>query len=258
MLIEQNKMRVLIFVFFVTATLIGCTSSGAEVKSINIAVAANMQFAMDSIAVLFEKEYNIKCDVSTNSSGMLTAQIENGAPYDVFVSANMRYPNKLVRDGLASPPYIYAHGRLVFVYSSKEEYQTIEDALDSEKIRRVAIAEKKTAPYGTAAIEYLESVGKRKKYASKIVYGESVGQVNQYLRTNAVDAVFTSYSFVTKFNKKYHFIEVDQHHFTKIQQGVVIVDYGAKNNAEESKLFVSFLKSQRCKAVLEHFGYFVK
>jgi len=258
LLIEKNKMRLLIFLSLAIATLFGCSSSGPELKTITIAAAANMQFAMDSIAELFEEEYNINCDVSTNSSGMLTAQIEQGAPYDIFVSANMRYPDKLVQSGLASPPYIYSYGRLVFVYSSQEKYQSIEDALNSNNIKRVAIAEKKTAPYGTAAIEYLESIGKRERFTPKIVYGESVAQVNQYLKSNAVDAIFTSYSFINKFKKQYNFIEVDQKYFSKIKQGAVILKRGEKHNAEESKLFVSFLKSEQCKAVLKHYGYFVE
>ena len=144
------------------------------------------------------------------------------------------------------------------MYSSQEKYQSIEEALNSNNIRRVAIAEKKTAPYGTAAIEYLESIGKRERYTPKIVYGESVAQVNQYLKTNAVDAVFTSYSFISKFKKQYNFIEVDQKYFSEIEQGAVILKRGEKYNVEESKLFVSFLKSEQCKAVLKHFGYFVK
>ena len=85
-------MRLLIFLSLAIATLFGCSSSEPELKTITIAAAANMQFAMDSIVVLFEEEYNINCDVSTNSSGMLTAQIVNGAPYDILFQQTCAIP----------------------------------------------------------------------------------------------------------------------------------------------------------------------
>ena len=101
-----------------------CTGSDEDVieekKAIQIAVAANMLFAMDSIAVLFENEHGINCSVSANSSGMLTAQIEQGAPFDVFVSANMRFPRKLVKSGFGEGLEVYAYGQLALVTSFGE------------------------------------------------------------------------------------------------------------------------------------------
>lgn len=248
----------LFFCALLIATACKTGNSGSNDESIKIATAANMQFAMDSIGKMFENKYNIKCEVSSNSSGMLTAQIENGAPYDVFVSANMRYPNKLVKSGFGSSPEIYAYGRLAFVYSGNETFNTIEEAMESDAIRRIAVAEKKTAPYGMAAMEYLKATNGINIHKSKIVYGESVGQVNQYLETHAVDAAFTSYSFVRKFSDKYNFLEVDQSYFKRISQGVVLLKSGKENNPKASKLFIEFLKSDDCQAVLTHFGYLVE
>jgi len=242
--------------FFAACT--GEKSASEEQKSIQIAVAANMQFAMDSIAILFENEHGTGCEVSANSSGMLTAQIEKGAPFDVFVSANMRYPKKLVESGFGELPEVYAYGRLAVVYKKGKTYNSVEEVLASDKVKRIAIADAKTAPYGMAAKEYLKNSELFEEYKDKIVYGESIGQVNQYLTTGAVDAAFTSYSFIAKFGDKYNFLEADSDYFSTIEQGVLILKNGKEKHPEESRKFVEFLKSDACKDVLTHFGYRIK
>ena len=251
-------MKQLILLIPVLLLLFACTTDMETIednKSIQLAVAANMQFTMDSIAVLFEEAHGIECKVSANSSGMLTAQIEKGAPFDVFVSANMRYPKKLVESGFGETPEVYAYGQLALVYGKDKTYRSVEEVLSSEKVKRVAVADPKTAPYGMAASEFLKNADLFKKFEDKIVYGESIGQVNQYLTTGAVDAAFTSYSFITKFGKRYNFLEADSDYFTKIEQGMLILKHGKENNFEASRKFMDFLKSDACKDVLTHFGY---
>jgi len=102
---------------------------------------------------------------------------------------------------------------------------------------------------------FLEHSGLMEEYKDKIVFGESVGQVNQYLTTGAADAAFTSYSFVTKFGDKYHFLEADPSYFSRIEQGMLILKYGKENHPGESRQFLDFLKSEACRDVLMHFGY---
>lgn len=240
--------------FFFVACTEG-TEVNEENKTIQIAVAANMQFTMDSIAQLFKEAHGIECKVSANSSGMLTAQIEKGAPFDVFVSANMRYPKKLVESGFGESPEVYAYGRLAVVYGKGEVYTTVEEVLSSDKVKRVAVADAKTAPYGMAAKEFLTNTELLEEYGDKIVYGESIGQVNQYLTTGAVDAAFTSYSFIAKFGNKYNFMEADSDYFSKIEQGVLILKNGKEKHPKESRKFVEFLKSEACEDVLTYFGY---
>lgn len=227
-------------------------------ESLNVATAANMQFAMDSIGKYFYDKTGIRINVTSNSSGMLTAQIESGAPYDVFVSANMRYPNKLCKSGFGDFPVVYALGRLILVYSGDQEFEDIEQCLASDAIKRVAIADPSTAPYGIAAQEFLEGSGLKERYKDKIILGESVGQVNQYITTGAVDAAFTSYSFLTRFSDDYNFIEVNADTFTEIKQGVLILKHGQRKNNKASQAFVDFLLSDACRGILEQFGYRVK
>lgn len=225
-------------------------------KQLTIATAANMQFAMDSIVERFQEKHDIACTVVANSSGMLTAQIQNGAPYDVFVSANMRYPNELIKNGYAEKAKTYAFGRLAVIYTKKKTYETIEELLLDPAVKRIGIADERTAPYGIAAREYLRKSGLEAKISDKLITGESVGQVNHYIQTNSVDAAFTSYSFVRKFKGNHQMLEVDQEHFSKINQGVVALKKGLKSNPIETKLFLEFLNSEDCRKILTHFGYY--
>ncbi|MFT5779480.1 MAG: molybdate transport system substrate-binding protein [Crocinitomicaceae bacterium] len=224
---------------------------------LKIAAAANMQIAMDSIASVFLVHSGIECSVTTNSSGMLTAQIQNGAPYDVFVSANMRYPNELVKTGFGDSVQIYALGKLALIYKKGKSYNSAEEVLMDPANKRIALADKKTAPYGIAAKQYLKKSGIRSKIEEKIVIGESVGQVNQYIQTGAVDVAFTSYSFVRKFSKEHQFMEIDKKYYTEIKQGAILLKSGKENHPKEAEQFFDFLFSDDCQKILEYFGYTV-
>jgi len=162
--------------------LFSCGESDNTAKSLNIAVAANMQFAMDSIAKVYEAKQGVKLNLSHSSSGMLTSQIIEGAPFDAFVSANLSYPKKLEEEGFATSIETYAFGRLVLVYSVAGDFKDVEAVLLSADIKRIGVANKVTAPYGIASLEYLTHIDKT-RFKDKIVFGESIGQVNQYLKT---------------------------------------------------------------------------
>ncbi len=247
-----------LFLSILTITLLFSCEQTDENHTIQIATAANMQFAMDSIARAFYEKHTINCEISSNSSGMLTAQIQNGAPYDIFISANMQYPEKLRKDGLAETSIIYALGRLVFVYPKEKHYSTIEEALNTNEIQRIAVADAKTAPYGIAATEFLKNTNYLEKLEKKIIFGESISQVNQYLLSKAVEGGFTSMSFVKKYSDDFNYIEVGQCFFKPIKQGACILKSGTKKKRKESELFISFLTSKECVEILQHFGYLVE
>ncbi len=251
--------RIIIFILF--TVLFSCGNPDSERKDVvilKIATAANMQLAMDSITSVFTEIHEIKCDVTSNSSGMLTAQIQNGAPFDLFVSANMRYPNELIKSGFGDSVSVYAYGRLALIYSKGKKYNSPNELLIDSKIKRIGVPDSKTAPYGIAAESFLKKSGIRSKIEEKIIIGESVGQVNQYIKTNAVDAAFTSYSFVNKFQKGHQVMEIDSKFYPEIKQGALILKSGKKNHPEESKTFLDFLSSDECREILVHFGYTIK
>lgn len=233
----------------------GAGKSGQERGKVQIAVAANMQYAMDSIVRLFEEVENIECEITANASGMLTAQIEKGAPFDVFVSANMEYPEVLVKNGWSKKPSVYCYGRLVLVYSKEMVAKEVEAVLKNPQVKRIALADPETAPFGIAAIEYLRTVGLFTHYEDKFVYGESISQVNQYITTKSAEAGFTSKSFLTAFGKDYNFIEIEEAKYGQIEQGVSLLKHGWTKNKEAAEKFIAFLGNEQCKEVLNHFGY---
>ena len=246
-------MRITIAIFL--GLLVSCGASTTNEKSIKVACAANMLIAMDSIAVLFEAEHGIQCNITSGSSGMLTSQIENGAPYDVFLSANMNYPETVYKNGNGGEPVIYAQGRLLLVVDKTTNYVSIDEVLNDSKIRRIGIADNQTAPYGMAASQYLTATGKKEGLKDRLVIGESIGQINQYITTGAVDAAFTSYSFKVKNESGFNYFEVDPNLFDPINQGAMILNHGSEYNSDASNKLLQFFSSEKCKGVLNYFGY---
>jgi len=140
-------------VFVVIIFFGSCTSK--EEHHLTIATAANVQFAMEEIIQAFELETNIDCEMVVSSSGKLTAQIQRGAPFDVFISANMKYPKVLFEKGFGmEQPEIYCHGKLV-LWTMKEMEKLSVENLNNGEVKHIAIANPKTAPYGEAAMDVL-------------------------------------------------------------------------------------------------------
>lgn len=224
-------------------------------QTLKIAVAANMSFSMVEIADSFELEHDVKIEMSTASSGMLTSQIINGAPFDVFIAANMDYPIALHHQGLASEPVVYAYGKvLVAVHSEIALSKTWLELLLSKEIKRIAIANPASAPYGIAAMEALKKEGIYESIKSKIILGESVAQVNQYIKTGAVDLAFTSNAFEANFKEDYSFYEIPSQFYQPIKQGVTMINKKNSRNAA-SELFINYLASEASQRILLNHGF---
>jgi molybdate transport system substrate-binding protein len=225
---------------------------------LNIAVAANMQFAIQAISKAFTNKTGIACDLVISSSGKLTAQIKESAPYDLFISADMKYPAELFKTGFAvDQPKIYAYGKLV-LWSMINGIKPSFDILTNPEIIHIAIADPKTAPYGEAAIEALKHYGIYDSIKDKLVYGESISQTNQFIISKAAEVGFTAKSVVLspEMKGKGEWINVDEASYEAIAQGVVIIKQKSsqRNNSEK---FYNFLFSADAKKILEDFGYSV-
>ncbi|MDG1477503.1 MAG: molybdate ABC transporter substrate-binding protein [Vicingaceae bacterium] len=244
---------------FVLLSLFSC--SGSKENKITVAVANNMQYAIKEITAAFEKEHGIRVEVSASSSGTLTTQIKQGAPFDVFISANMKYPNTLYKDGFTiEAPKVYAEGALVLWTLNDKRLDGGLAVLLDEEFRKVAIANPETAPYGIAAIEALEKANLHSQIEQKIVWGEGIGQVNQYIKSKSVDAGITSKSVLYSKNIKNKgvSIDVDKNLYTPIEQGIVLLKHGKKTNSKNAELFYKFMFSEKTKTILTKFGYDVK
>lgn len=239
--------------------LITCASLFAQ--KINIAVAANVSYAIDDLIKEFNKTNpNTKVVVTLGSSGKLTAQIKNGAPFDVFMSANMKYPDALYKDKIAmTKPIVYAQGSLAILSSKKRDFNLGINIITDEKIKKIAIANPKTAPYGKATIEALKNANLYEKVNNKFVYGESISQTVSYAIT-AADLGFIAKSSLYSpkmkmFEKDINWTDVDSSLYTPINQGIVILKKAENKN--DAKAFYDFILSAEAKNIFKNFGYLV-
>lgn len=239
--------------------LVLTVSAVKPIPKITIAVAANMQFAMKALTHSFAKESGIECDLVISSSGKLTAQIKEGAPYDLFISADMKYPNVLYKAGFAvQKPEVYAYGKLVLWSMDKTIIPSLA-ILKSKLVKHIACANPKTAPYGVATLQVLKHNGMLNFVEHKLVYGESISQTNQFIVSRSAQLGFTAKSVVLspEMNGKGRWIELNPESYSPIAQGVIIIK---RNQTEEmnARKFYDFLFSAKAKNILKSFGYSVK
>jgi len=236
-----------------------CSFSLLFSGEITIAVAANVSYAIEPLIKTFnEIKPEIKVNVILGSSGKLFAQISHGAPYNVYMSANMKYPNRLYEQNLTkSKPVIYAEGALAVFSSKSQDYSKGLAVLVQRHIKKIAIGNPKTAPYGVAAVEALTNARLYQALEKKFVYGESISQTVIYA-TRAADigliAMSALYAPKMKaYQKNRHWAEVDKTLYTPINQGMVILKR-AKDNTEV-KAFYTFMLSKQAQEILTSFGY---
>jgi molybdate transport system substrate-binding protein len=196
--------------------------------TINIAVAANVADAMDELKAEFQKS-NPATDVQVTlgSSGKLVAQISNGAPFGVFLSADMKFPQALYDAKVAiTEPVVYAQGELAYLSVKTVDFSKGIALVAEPSIKKIAIANPKTAPYGKAAVEAITNAKLYEKVESKLVYAESISQAVTYA-TTAADIGFVAKSSLFGPNMKEYkegvnWLSVDSKLYTPIKQGIVL------------------------------------
>ncbi|WP_422351756.1 molybdate ABC transporter substrate-binding protein [Flagellimonas sp.] len=251
----MNKVYLLIVLAFLFVLGLGCNSSN-QPKKLTIAVSSNMQYSIQEIAARYTEQTGTDCDLVVGSSGKLTAQIMEGAPFDVFLSADMKYPQMLYQNGHAKGvPKIYALGKLVLFTTNKELIPKLE-FLKSDSIVHIALANPKTAPYGRAAIEILEQHGLMDSVKDKLVYGENISQTNQFMTTGAAQMGFTAKSTLigTPLSQQGHWIELDTDGYAPIQQGIVMLE-NQTGQDQASLSFLEFIFTKKAQEILKKYGY---
>ena len=234
--------------------VISCQSTSNN--KLTVAVAANVQFAMDSLVHVFEQQSGVEINVITGSSGKLTAQIVQGAPFDVFLSADMKYPEEIYKKGIAlNKPKTYAYGSLV-LWTLKEDIDLNPGILQDPKIERIAVANPRTAPYGISAIAYLKNLGIHEQLEEKLIFGESISQVNQFITSKTADLGFTAESVIkgAKIKDKGHWIRLDPSMYPPLEQGIVLINT-QNDHTIEAEAFFSFILSSQARNILTEFGY---
>lgn len=229
--------------------------------TIKVAVAANVSYAIDDLKKEFNKLYpDIKVQVILGSTGKLTAQIKHNAPYDIFMGANMMYPENLYKEGFAvTRPLVYAQGSLALISAKKYDLSKGIESVKNGAIKKIALASPKTAPYGIATVEALKNAKLYDAVKNKFVFGESISQTVTYAM-KATDLGFIAKSSLYSpqmkhFKKGEYWVEVDSKLYTPIDQGIVILKHAERNG--EAAAFYSFIMSRRAKVIFEAFGYMV-
>jgi len=229
--------------------------------TINIAVAANVSYAIDELKKEFHTLYpDTKVQVTLGSSGKLTAQIINGAPYQLFMSADMKFPSALFKDKIAvTEPMIYAQGSLAYLSVKQRNFCAEMFLLKDKDIQKIAIANPKTAPYGKATEEAIKKSGLYESVKDKFVYAESISQTVAYTVTAADIGLIAKSSLyspqMSHFKEGIHWYDVESELYTPINQGIVILKEGENN--PEVKAFYDFILSTKAQKILKNFGYLI-
>lgn len=247
------KKIILIAVIFLFAV-----SLSVFADDITVAGAANVQFTLDDLKAEFTKETGIGVQTVIGSSGKLTTQVENGAPFDVFLSADMKYPKTLYKEGFSlRSPKVYADGVLVLWTVKDMDLSKGVNVLTDPSIQKIAIANPDVAPYGRQAVNSLKFYKLYDQLQKEFVLGESIAQANQFISTGAADIGFTAESVVLAPNMKDKgkWVEVDPRSYEPIAQGVVVLRYGDQNHSKEAHEFYDFLFSAPAQEIFKKYGY---
>lgn len=235
-------------------TLLLLFSISGHAGEVRIAVASNFVVPIKSIVHAFETNTNTRVSVSIASSGKHYAQILNGAPYDIFLSADQIKPAGLVQKQLALPETIftYAIGKLVLVSNNTMEPMA---ALTQGQYKRLAIANPKLAPYGKAAVEILSNMDLLQESRAKWVVGENIAQAFQFFSSGNADLGFVAKSQIlssTQYSNQKFWI-VPENLYTPINQDAVLLRKAQRNAAALS--FYEFLKSKEAQSIIQEYGY---
>ncbi len=241
------------------AILLMATVMVAAAQQLTIAAAADLQFAFHDLGAEFQKQTGIAVRVTYGSSGNFTTQIENGAPFDLFFSADTQYPQKLITEGLVEPGslYRYADGKLVVWVpnSSKIDLSRGLAAVLDPSIRKIAIANPKHAPYGRAAVAAMKAAGVYEKLEGKLVLGENISQTAQFVQSGTADVGLVALSLALSpgMRASGRYVEVPAKDYPPIEQGAAVIRQ-SKNKAAAEK-FLEFMKTPGAKTILRKYGF---
>jgi len=233
--------------------------AAASAAVLHIAVAANFTDATRDLIPLFEKASGHTVKASFGSTGKLYAQIEHGAPFEVFLAADSKRPQKAEAAGLAVPGsrFTYARGTLVLWSAKADSFSNGESYLKSLSFKRAAMANPKTAPYGLAAQQVMQHLGVWDQAKQKMVRGDSIAQTFQFVATGNTEAGFVAYSQVKAWKQSSGSLWViPATDYAPIEQQAVLLQKGKDSPA--AKAFLQFLKSPAAHQVIEGYGYGLK
>jgi len=230
-------------------------------KEVRVAAAADLKFAMGELAAEFKNATGTEVSATFGSSGNFFSQLQNGAPFDVFFSADIDYPRRLESAGLTEPGtvYSYAMGRIV-IWMPRDSQIDLRNlgwkALQDSSVQKVAIANPEHAPYGKAAVAALTKAGLYEETKPKLVLGENISQAAQFVQSGNAQAGIVALSLaISPAMKDGKSWEIPADMYPPIEQAAVVLK--SAKNKEQAKAFVEFVKSDAAKKILQKYGFTV-
>lgn len=232
-------------------------ATSAQAEKITIAAAADLKFAMNEIIAGFKKDHTGKdVEVIYGSSGKFHAQIQQGAPYDLFFSADIAFPRELAKKGFAfSDVKPYAIGRIVLWSTQLDAARMTLASLTSPKIARIAIANPKHAPYGKRAEEALRKLGLWDTVQSKLVFGDNIAHTAQFVQTGNAQAgiIALSLALNPELAKKGSYYLIPDTLHEPLEQGFIITKSAA--NKPLAKLFTAYMATKDVRSIMRKYGF---
>lgn len=233
----------------------------ARAEEISVAAASDLTFAFPEVAALFQKQTGNSVKLSFGSSGNFFSQIQNGAPFDLFFSADIGYPQKLEAQGLTEPGtlYKYALGKIV-VWAPKESSLDLDHGLEAlldPRVRKVAIANPEHAPYGRAAVAAMQHDGVYDKVKPKLVFGENISQTAQFIESGNADVgiIALSLALAPAMQDKGRFSAIPELSYPPLEQAGVILKSSTKKRV--AREFLEFLKKPEVVNLMKRYGFVV-
>ncbi|MGB3917625.1 MAG: molybdate ABC transporter substrate-binding protein [Thiothrix litoralis] len=238
-------------------TVLSISITNVWAGEVQVAVASNFSKPLEDIAASFKKATGHDVKISAGATGKLYAQIVNGAPFEVFISADSKTPHKLLegKQGIVGSQFTYALGKLV-LWSSKADYVDAQgEVLKQDSFQHLAIANPKTAPYGTAGLEVLTKLGLSTALTPKLVQGENISQTFDFVSTGNAELGLVALAQVQKDGKLKagSAWNVPDDLYAPITQDAVLLDKGKDNAA--AKALLDYLKGDEAKAIISAYGY---
>jgi molybdate transport system substrate-binding protein len=237
------------------------SSQPAAAQEIRVAAASDLQFAFPDVAARFQKETGNSVQLTFGSSGNFFAQIQNGAPFDLFFSADIDYPRKLEAAGLAEPGTLdpYATGQIV-IWVPKESKLDVTSGvrvlLDS-RVRKIAIANPEHAPYGRAAVSAMKAAGVFDKVSDKLVRGENISQAASFVASGNADVgiLALSLALAPSMKEKGRYAKIPPADYPPIEQASILLK--ASTRKEVARQFLAFLKRPEIVQLMQTYGFVI-
>ena len=246
--------RYLLTITVIVSIILGSSLSVFAGEKLLVAVAANFILPSEELTQMFQDQTGIPVEATYASTGKLYGQITQGAPYDIFFSADEKRPNLLYEQGLGDAPFVYARGQVVVWTANKalcgeSDWQAV---VKNPAVQKIAIANTESAPYGTAAMIALKQVGLWDTLKDKYVFPQTVAQSFQYAETKSADVGFCAYSSaLSDKGKNGCFYTVPEAPAT-VQSACILKRTENRSAAER---FVVFIKSPEAQKIREKYGY---